>query len=463
MTLRLLDIGRRLRGRGRGRRKQSIHDALRDRKRYERQIDRLHQRHLFDGGLHRLTDGEVSLATVVMHRAHVAKLLARTVESGEYELRPATVRTIVVEGRERTVFDQPVLDRVVHGVVAEALTEVIDPHLSRHVYSYRRGVSSMVGVAAFARYVRRHVRERPDPHARGLYVLRRDVDSYTDSIPVGPDSPLWKQLRATIDGSAGASLSAADWSVIEDVVRPTVLDSDGQPIERTHGVPTGQPISCVCFNLYLADIDHELGATAGSFYARYSDDLVFAHPDPSVVREAAAKLDARVRDLGLRLNENKARDLYFTGSGRASEEWPEARGTTGVVFLGMRITMDGTVALGPRKVRNLHRDARRRAANTADALAGADIDTRGRAVVAALNSLLDDDETELRGASLPMLAHVVTDRKQLEELDHELALIAAMAATGVRGPKAFRDAPYRTIRSEWGLRSLRRDRDRSQS
>ncbi|MEO6350272.1 MAG: reverse transcriptase domain-containing protein [Candidatus Limnocylindrales bacterium] len=439
-----------------------MHDALRDRRRYERQIDRLHQRHLFDGGLHRLTDGEVTLSTVVMHRAHVAKLLARTVELGQYELRPATIRTIVVEGRERVVFDHPVLDRIVHGVVAEALTEVIDPKLSKHVYSYRRGVSSMVGVAALARYVRRHWRDRPDPATRGLYVLRRDIDAYTDSIPVGPDSLLWTQLRGAMHKLPGHPPSEADWRLIEQVVRPTVIGPSGQPIDRTYGVPTGQPISVVCFNLYLADIDHELSAIPGSFYARYSDDLVFAHPDAAVVRQASEVLDGRVSGLGLRLNQNKARDLYFTGSGRVSADWPETKGTTGVVFLGMRVTMDGTVALGPRKVRGLLRDARRRAANTAGALPDADVDARGRAAAAALNSLLDEDEAQLRGAPVPMLAHVVTDRKQLEELDHELALIVAMAATGLRGPKAFRTAPYRTVRSEWGLASLRRGRDRNQ-
>src|SRR4051794_926215 len=104
---------------GPGRVQRGVHAALADARRYERQIDRLHQRHLYDGGLHRLTDGEVNLATVVMHRSHVARLLAQSVERGEHEIRPATVREILVEGKRRTVFEYPLFDLIVHGVVAE--------------------------------------------------------------------------------------------------------------------------------------------------------------------------------------------------------------------------------------------------------------------------------------------------------------------------------------------------------
>ncbi|MEX2546565.1 MAG: hypothetical protein WD830_02100 [Chloroflexota bacterium] len=453
-----MEIGFRLSRRGHG-----VHAALGDRRRYERQIDRLHQRHLFDGGLYRLTDGEVNLATVVMHRGHVARLLARTVQAGEYRLRPATVRTIVVQGRKRQVFDYPLLDLVIHGVVAEILTEAVEPVLSTCVYSYRHGVSSMDGVSALARFVREHRRSRPDPLTRGLYVLRRDVDSYTDSIPLGATSPLWDQVDQAIRSRGAPLPTSADRELIDEVIRPTVLTDDGFAASRVHGVATGQPISCVCFNLYLCELDRRAGATPGAFYARYSDDLVFAHPDADVARRVSEALDAGIAAVGLRFNDEKRRDLYMTGSGRPSAEWPEARGTTSVAFVGMRVTMDGTVALGPRKVRGLLRDARRRAANTADALADADAARRGHAVADVVNALLDRDDPQLHGAAVPLLTHAVTDRRQLEELDHQLARIVSSAATGVRGPAAFQKAPYRVVRGEWGLTSLRRARDRSPS
>lgn len=53
-----------------------------------------------------------------------------------------------------------------------------------------------------------------------------------------------------------------------------------------------------------------------------------------------------------------------------------------------------------------------------------------------------------------MLRHVVTDRDQLAQLDHRIAQIVASAVTGRPGPRAFREVPYRTLREDWGLRSL---------
>ena len=149
------------------------------------------------------------------------------------------------------------------------------------------------------------------------------------------------------------------------------------------------------------------------------------------------------------------------GAGRPSSSWPEARGTIGVTFLGMRVDMEGRVAIGDAKVRALLREARRRARNVARGLDGASLDTRGRAVTAALAQLLDVDDHQLQTAPLPLLAAVVTDRSQLRSLDLELARIVASAVTGDPGPAAFRRAPYRVMRSEWGLPSLHRARDRS--
>lgn len=440
-----------------------VHAALADHRRYERQVDRLHQRHLFDGGLHRLTDGGVNLATVVMRRTEVARLLARTVSAGKYALRPAVVRQILVEGRRRTVFEYPLMDLIVHGVVADVLTELVAPRLGRSVYSYRAGRSWIEGVSAFAGYLRRHRRERPDPRTRGLYVLRRDVDAYTDSIPLGAESAIWRLLDAAMARAGGPPPAQTDQALIAEVVRPTVVTDDGAVASRLRGVATGQPIASLCFNLYLSDLDRELESVPGGFYARYSDDLVFAHPDADVARGISARLDGLVAGLGLGFKAEKRRDLYLTGAGRASAEWPEARGTTSLTFLGMLVNHDGTVALGRRKTRGLLRDARRRAANTARAVAGRDEETRGRAVSGVLDALLDQHDPHLQGSAAPLLARAVTDRDQLDALDHDLARIVACAVSGRRGPRAFRSVSYRRIRAEWGLSSLRRARDRARA
>jgi hypothetical protein len=289
-------------------------------------------------------------------------------------------------------------------------------------------------------------------------VLRRDVESYTDSIPLAPSSAIWPLVTEALGGDAVRTSPA--WPIVEEVVRPRVHGPAGGIATRYRGVATGQPISVLCFNLYLRDLDRRLAAIPGLFAARYSDDLVIAHPDPAVIVALDAELDGLLATLGLRFNPKKRRDLYLTGAGRRSDAAPSYTGTTTVSFLGMRVGMDGTVSLGDRKMRALLREAKRRAENTARALRDADPDTRGRAVAAVVNALLDPDEPVLTGGPAPVLARAVTDRRQLDWLDHALARIVASAVTGDPGAAAFRQAPPRRIHGAWGLRSLRRARDR---
>jgi hypothetical protein len=436
--------------------------ALADHRRYEVAIDQLHQRHIGDSSRHALTQEGVSLSGMALHRGSVARMLARSVTAGEYRIGDATLREIRVSGKRRVVFAYQPLDLVIHTVVAGILSEALEPTLSDRLYSYRSGLAWADAVAGFARFVRHHRRARPDPRSRGLYVLRRDVDAYTDSIPLDAPSPLWPMLRrlaSVVDGHD--DVGSADWALIEQVVRPTVLGDAGGQACRLRGVPTGQPIATVVFNLYLRDVDDEPTLDADTFYARYSDDLLFAHPDPEVARAVSDRLDERLAARRLRFGEKKRRDLYLTGAGRASDAWPQAQGTTSVPFLGMRIDMEGTVAIGDAKVRSLLREARRRARNVSRGMEGAPMDVRGRAVTRSVAQLLDPDDHHLQGGPVPLLTNVVTDRSQLRSLDMSLARVVATAVTGDPGPSAFRTAPYRVIRSEWGLPSLHRARDRS--
>jgi hypothetical protein len=436
-----------------------LHAALADPRRYERQIDRLHRRYLFTRELYELRQDDVSLASVVLNRARVAKVLARTAARGEYALEPAQVRRIRVERKTRVVFALRLTDLIVHGVVSDIVEEATAATLSPRVYSYRRGVSWWTPVAALAAYARAHRKRHRDPRQRGLYVLQRDIDSYTDTIPVGPSSPLWQMLRDDLD--VGPRVRAEDWRLLESVIRPDVRLPSGASACPVRGVPTGQPISCVLFNLYLSPLDRLLAGVAGGFYARYSDDLLFAHPDPDVVRKTDAVIDKTVAELGLGINDEKRGNLYLTGAGRASSDWPESRGTTIVRYLGTTVRADGTIGLNRKKLRRLLRDVEQRANRSAAALRTTDLDRRGRFVCSVVNHALDPDPGPFREPSAVLLGHAVTDRNQLTQLDYLLARLVLRAVTGEGSPRAFRAVPYRTIRERWGLRSVLHSRNRA--
>ena len=291
-----------------------------------------------------------------------------------------------------------------------------------------------------------------NPKARGVYVLRRDVDSYTDSIPIGRDSPLWPMLASEL----GAPLPP----LLEQVIRVEMHVPEGGIVCRVKGLPMGQPIASIIANLYLSELDRELETIPGGFYARYGDDFLFAHPDPGVGRQAEAVIDRILDSLWLTVNATKRRTLYLTTAGRASAEWPEARGAPSVPFLGTSIAADGTIGLDDKKVRSLLREIDRRTSVTARTLRGAGREQAGRAVCSVVGRALDPRSALTQQRSAIALRRVVTDRRQLRQLDYWIARIVVKALTGRRDARAFREVPYRKLRREWGLVSLVAARNR---
>jgi hypothetical protein len=402
-----------------------------------------------------LRQSEVPLASFVLNRARLSQLIAASIRDGQYQIEPAHIRTIVANGKERTVFAFRLSDLLIHGVVAGIIEEAFAPRLSSSVYSYRKAQSWWTATSALASYFREHRRREPDTRCRGLYVLRRDIDSYTDSIPVGDKSPVWRMLRSLFEsaGSRGA-LQPADWRLVERVVRPEAFAEEGGLFTQFRGAPTGQPISCVLFNLYLSSLDHALEQIPGGFYARYCDDFVFAHPDPNVARDVDARIRQVLAPLYLGLNESKSRNLYLTAAGRRCAEWPDAKGTTVVPFLGCLVSAQGTVALSREKRRRLLADLRHRALRTARAAKAASAETAGRLVCGAINRALSPQLDFPQQRSAALLRRVVTDRAHLRQLDYSIARIVLEAMTGSSTPRAFRDVPYRKMREEWALISL---------
>ena len=434
----------------------NVVEKLGDAARYERELERMHLRYAGTRRLYELVHDGASLADLVHDKRKVARLIARAVREGSYAMTPA-VRYRAILDRERELCRFALCDFVVHAVVAEVLDEAIAARLSPRLYSFRRGRSNWQALRDFARFVRAHRRALRDPRARGLYVLRADVRRFCESMPLAGGSPLWPLLRQVLalDGGRGA----AAWALVESVVRPTLLDGDAAPSVPIVGMPFGSPVTNVVLNLYLGEIDAALDRVPGAFYARFGDDLIFAHVAPDEVRRAEAAVQERVAARGLSMSAHKLKRLYFNGAARPSAAWPEAEGTARVTLLGAEVRFDGTLALPGDKWRALVRDVRARIAGAAALTRGAPRDDRAAALCAVANeALAEGSPMALPHADLMM--HVVTSREQLAELDRHVALAVAEALTGRRGPRAFRDVSWAELRERHGLESLVARRNR---
>ncbi len=439
----------------------NLHKSLADHRIYQHRIEKLSERYSDSGFIAGSSDSGVSTISLSFKSKKFAKLIAKAVKRSDYQSEPARIRKIDVEGKTREFFSLSLTDTIVHGAVSDVVERAIAPVLSDNLYSYRKGISWWTPSSRFAKYARQYLRQNVNPKNRGIFVLRRDIDSYTDSIPVGNDSRLWQMIRSAFEAiDTRGSIRDADWSLVQTVVRPQAYRKIGYVFSMLRGVPTGQPISCVIFNLYLSEVDLALSKIPGAYYARYCDDILFAHPDANVAWEAGAFLNESLNELGLRFNTDKGKTLFLNPAARGSEDWSEAIGASSVEYVGLQISSSGTISLSRKKVRNLLRDLRTRALRTAKAIDTTDTNVMGRLVCRTVNKALDPDQNPLQQRTASVLRRAVTDRAQLSQLDYSIARLILEAVTGNSDVRQFRHVPYRKLRQEWGLVSLLHSRNR---
>ena len=428
--------------------------ALLSPRRYYFQLSELQRRYGKSPRLHQVQSHHVSLARLIQEKRTVAKKMAQSIRAGTYEHATASLHTVFLD-KPREVVSLTATDLVLHRLVADVITRCIESQLSPRVYSYRRRRSSWQAAQDMARYVRDYTRTRSDPRERGLYVLRGDIAQYGDSIPVHAGSRLWLQLLDALSVQKG---EGELWKLVQEVIRPTIHNRGQFPWKRFVGIPTGSPVANPLTNLYLDPLDQVLSAIPEGFYARYGDDIVFAHEDPCVVRQISIQCERLLRDLDLRFNRNKLQLCYFNGAGRRSDREPHIQASTSIEYLGCRIDFSGTVGLTKKKYRWVVRELRDRLSRSSQLIGHAPLERQGKLLCQVANSALHPT-SKVRIVYADLLRNVVTDRGQLKQMDYSIARMIVQLLTGTHNVRGFRQVPYQRMRKEWQLVSLVQQRN----
>jgi hypothetical protein len=216
----------------------------------------------------------------------------------------------------------------------------------------------------------------------------------------------------------------------------------------------GSPLQPSICNLYLGSLDRRLGAIPNGFYARFGDDMFFAHASAATARTASDDIEHQLRALELTLNTEKSRTLFWNGAGRLPNECatPTELGTTHVDYLGSRLAFDGSITPSRQKLRRIQTELRARIGASERLLRELPLSDRVRALTGAVKLALDP-KSDL---AVPLAAELLIDcddRRELAELDRWLVRELAQALTGAPGMRGLRSAPPRFLRQN-GLISL---------
>jgi retron-type reverse transcriptase len=423
------------------RKSNSFSAKLADPSYYEFSIDRLHSK-FSSGNPQQLYEEDlegVAFAQIYFDKKKIAKILARDVSCHRYNFSPAEARTLLIGKKQRRIFGFSIFDRIVHYAVFKMVSEDAKNYFPSQVYSYIKGRSRADAIKSFVLYLNEHVKQNTNPNRRGIYVYRFDIKSYGESIPVCPSSVLWKELDHYIKSKFSEPLTSNEWILIQKIVRPIIKDSESGEYENLVGIADGAPITSILLNVYVAELDKYIASIKGGIFARYGDDILFAHSDKNIFMEAVNEIKAILNKLKLKQNVQKTKIVFFNKAGRSVDN---IQGSTVVEYLGMQIHFDGTIALKTDKIIDLMKELKHKMLSTANMLSFDSLDKKGILVCKVINELLNPGNN-LSDHHVISLLNIVNHRGQLNDVDYRIARLVLYVLTGDASVKKFRTIHYK--------------------
>lgn len=218
--------------------------------------------------------------------------IRQTIKAGKYRPQPVMRVEIPKEdgSKMRKLGIPTAVDRVIQQAIAQVLTPIYEPQFSNSSYGFRPGRSTHDALKASQKNIRDGYK----------YVVDMDLEQFFDTVN---QSKLIELLSRSIKDGRVISL-------IHKYFRAGVIARGGRFEETELGVPQGGPLSPLCGNILLNELDREL-EQRGHRFVRYADDmLIFCKSKRAAERTLENLIPFIEGNLFLKVNREKTKVAY---------------------------------------------------------------------------------------------------------------------------------------------------------
>ena len=192
-------------------------------------------------------------------------------------------------GGVRDVYILSVRDRIRARAIYRVLEPLCEKAYSQYLFSYRSTHASFYAGKSLGHRYRKSYKDD--------FILTVDLKSYSDYI----DHEILKEKLFAI------GVDQDFYEIFEPFIK-VKLCQKGEMVDNVMGIPQGTPLTALCANLYLNEVDKKIGPMV-EFYRRVGDDLIVCDKSEDKVKEAFEIIKSMVADLKLRLSPKKTHIL----------------------------------------------------------------------------------------------------------------------------------------------------------